>query len=62
MKTFEMQTSESMNMVWAIREKINEETKDMTNEEFAAYIRKGSERAQEEIEKRRSSTNKKCEE
>ena len=54
MKMIELPTSESLELIWTIREKINKETAGMSREEFAKYIRKGSERAQYEIEKRRA--------
>lgn len=40
MKTIEIPTDDSLQMVWAIREKIYEETKDMNHEEYRAYLRK----------------------
>jgi len=54
MKMIELPTSESLELIWTIREKINKETAEMSREEFAKYIRKGSEHAQYEIEKRRA--------
>ena len=54
MKMIEIPTSESLELIWAIREKVNEETAKMSREEFATYIRKGCEHAQDEIEKRRA--------
>ena len=54
MKMIETPTSESLELIWSIREKINKETAEMSSDEFAKYIRSGSEHAQDEIEKRRA--------
>jgi hypothetical protein len=40
MKTIEIPTDDPLKMIWAIREKIYEETKDMTDEEEREYTRK----------------------
>ncbi|MCL2347067.1 MAG: hypothetical protein FWC50_02280 [Planctomycetaceae bacterium] len=43
MKSTDIPTDNPLEMVWAIREKIYEETKDMTPEEEREYTRKQSE-------------------
>lgn len=40
MKTIDIPTDDPLQMVWAIREKIYEETKNMTPEEESEYSRK----------------------
>ena len=40
MQTIEKQTDGSLQMIWEIREKIYEETKDMSHEAYRAYLRK----------------------
>jgi len=40
MQTIENQTDDSLEMVWEIREKIYEATKDMDHEAYRAYLRK----------------------
>ncbi len=40
---YSIYSDDPLEMVWAIREKIYEETKEMTPQEFTEYIRKGNE-------------------
>ena len=47
MKTIEIPTDDPLKMVWAIREKIYEETKGMTPEEESEYSRKKVEEFQQ---------------
>lgn len=42
MKTLDILSEDPMEMIWAVREKIYEETKNMTDEEFLAYQREAS--------------------
>lgn len=53
MKTTEIPTDDPLEIVWAVREKIYEDTKDMTHEEFSEYLQESSEWFNTEIEKRR---------
>lgn len=54
MPKYNIQSDDPMEMIWAVREKMYDETKEMNHEEFSAYIRKGSECARQEIAKRRA--------
>ena len=53
MNTYDINSNDPMEVIWAVREQINEETRDMSWEEFHEYVRKGSERGREEIERHR---------
>jgi len=53
MKTIDRQADDSLQMVWAIREKIYEKTKNMNHEEYLTYLRKHV----ESFEKRLKSEN-----
>ncbi|MGL6225756.1 MAG: hypothetical protein ACRC10_03910 [Thermoguttaceae bacterium] len=53
MPKYDIYSDDPLEMVWAIREKIREETKDMTREEYNAYIRKAGERLDRDIAIRR---------
>ena len=50
---YDINSDDPMEMIWAVREKIYEETKDMSNEEFGAVLRQASEWAQSERAKLR---------
>lgn len=54
MKTVEIPTDNTMEMIWAIREKINDETKGMTDEEWTEYVHHGSESFHREVERIRA--------
>jgi hypothetical protein len=43
MKSTEISTDNPLEMIWAIREKIYEETKEMTSEEWSNYLREATE-------------------
>ena len=46
MKSTEIPTDNPLEMIWAVREKIYEETKDMTEAEWDAYIQASNDRAE----------------
>lgn len=50
MKTIETTADSTMEMVWAICEKINEETKSMTDQQWIEYVTNGSRDFHNEIE------------
>ena len=54
MKSIEIPTNNPLEMIWAVREKIYEETKDMTNEEWSEYLRKANERCELEMQRIRA--------
>jgi len=43
MPEHDINSDDPMEMIWAVREKIYEETKDMSHEEFGALLRQASE-------------------
>ncbi len=43
MPEHDINSDDPMEMIWAVREKIYEETKDMSNEEFGALLREAHE-------------------
>ena len=49
MKSIEVPTDNPLKMIWAVREKIYEETKDMTEAEWDAYVHESNERAEAAI-------------
>ncbi|WPX08584.1 hypothetical protein [Anaerocellum danielii] len=51
-----MRETSAMRELHKIREKIYEETKDMTTEEFIEYIRKEANKAKEEMKRLRENT------
>ncbi|WP_198525751.1 hypothetical protein [Caldicellulosiruptor morganii] len=51
-----MKETSAMKELHKIREKIYEETKDMTREEFIEYIRKEANKAKEEMKRLRENT------
>lgn len=53
MSQYDINSNDPLEMVWAIREQIQEETKDMTREEYREHVRKASEWMNREIEHRR---------
>ena len=54
MTQFDIHSDDPMEMVWAVREKIYEETKNMNHEEFSAYLHAASERVREKTERLRT--------
>jgi len=54
MKSIEIPTDDPLEMIWAIREKMYEETKDMTSEEWSAYLREAMEWYEREIQQIRA--------
>jgi len=54
MKSTEIPTDNPLEMVWAVREKIYEETKDMTEAEWDAYVQSSNERAEATLAKLRA--------
>ena len=53
MPEHDINSDDPMEMIWAVREKIYEETKDMSHEEFGALLRQASEWARAETAKLR---------
>lgn len=53
MNTYDINSNDPMEVIWAIREQINEETKDMSWDEFNEYVRKRSEHGRQVIESHR---------
>ncbi|MGL6225719.1 MAG: hypothetical protein ACRC10_03725 [Thermoguttaceae bacterium] len=51
MTKYNIDSDDPLEMVWAIRDKIREETKNMTREEYHAYIQSGCERVDRDIER-----------
>lgn len=54
MKTIEIPTDNPLEMIWAVREKIYEETKDMSKEEFGRLLQEHSEAFEKKLEKVRA--------
>ena len=54
MKSIEIPTDNPLEMIWAVREKIYEETKDMTSEEWSEYLRRANERSELEMQRIRA--------
>ncbi len=54
MKTIEIPTDNPLEMIWAVRAKIYEETKDMSKEEYGEYLRQHSEAFNKKLEKVRA--------
>ena len=54
MKSIEIPTDNPLQMIWAVREKIYDETKDMTSVEWSEYLRKANERCELEIQRIRA--------
>jgi len=54
MATIEIPTDNPIEMIWVIRRKIYEETKDMTDEQWLEYVRKGSEEFRSLVAKSRA--------
>jgi len=50
MKTIDIPTDDPLKMIWAVREKIYEETKNMTDEEWSAYLRAANNRVEKKLE------------
>jgi len=50
MKTIDIPTDDPLKMIWAVREKIYEETKDMTDEEWGAYLLAANDRVEKKLE------------
>ncbi|MGL6196903.1 MAG: hypothetical protein ACRC2T_18980 [Thermoguttaceae bacterium] len=46
---YNINSDDPLEMVWAIREKISDETKNMSREEYRAYIRQASENAKKDM-------------
>ena len=46
MKSIEITTDDPLQMIWAVREKIHEETRDMTEAEWDAYVQASNDRAE----------------
>ena len=54
MKTIDIPTDDPLRMIWAVREQIYEETKDMTDDEWSAYVRAANNRVEKKLETLRS--------
>ena len=54
MKTIDIPTDNPLEMVWAIREKIYEETKDMSWEEYGEYLRRHCESFEKKLKNARA--------
>ena len=50
MKTIDIPTDDPLKMIWAVREKIYEETKDMTDAQWSAYVREANTRVEKKLE------------
>lgn len=44
MKTIDIPTDDPLKMIWAVREKIHDETKNMSTEQWSDYLREANER------------------
>lgn len=44
MKTIDIPTDDPLKMIWAVREKIHDETKNMTDEQWSDYLHEANER------------------
>ena len=51
MPEHDINSDDPMEMIWAVREKIYEETKDMSDDEFRSLLRQASEWARSETKK-----------
>lgn len=56
MKTIDIPTDDPLKMIWAVREKIYDETKEMSTEQWNDYVQKGVDEFEREIAKRRNAS------
>jgi len=54
MPEYDINSEGPLKMIWAVREKIYEETKDMTSEEWSEYLRQANERCELELQRIRA--------
>lgn len=54
MPKFDIYSDDPLEMVWAVREKMYEETQNMSPEEFSRYIRKEADEFEKDMEQVRS--------
>lgn len=56
MKTIDIPTDDPLRMIWAVREKIYEDTKDMSTDQWNDYVQKGVDEFEREMAKRGDSS------
>ncbi len=54
MQKYDIHSDDPLEMVWAVREKLYEETQDMTPEEFSRHIRKEADKFEKDLKRVRS--------